>query len=82
MELAFMYLCKMGHVEGLFKISASSIETKHLIRKIDRGVNVDFFALNKPYLVAQIVKTYLRELPEPLIPASTLLTLAKKLTAE
>jgi len=53
--------------EGLFRISDSSTEAKHLIEKINRGTEVDLFALNKPHLVAMLLKTYLRELERPLI---------------
>lgn len=70
--------------EGLFRVSDSATEVKHIIEQVEKGrlyfsyciilksnspgQDVDFFQLNRPHVAAQFLKCYLRELPTPLIP--------------
>lgn len=52
--------------EGLFRISASRLEVDTYRRAIDDGNEIDFSTL-QPHTVANLIKLYLRELPEPLL---------------
>jgi hypothetical protein len=61
------YLYMHVREEGLFRVTGSSTDAKLLIEKINRGVEVDLFAMNKPHLMAMLLKAYLRELRQPLI---------------
>lgn len=61
------YLYMHVREEGLFRVTDSSTDAKLFIEKINRGVEVDLFAMNKPHLMAMLLKAYLRELRRPLI---------------
>ena len=51
--------------EGLFRRSASAIHVKDVQAKYNQGITVDF--QNDVHLAAVILKTFLRELEEPLM---------------
>jgi len=53
--------------EGLFRISASQLQVVSYIETIDDGNEVHFDP-SQAHLVCNLLKSYLRELPEPLIP--------------
>ena len=54
--------------EGLFRISGGASRLQHCKDELDRGVVPDFAHWNDPHVVAGLLKQYVRELPEPLIP--------------
>jgi len=51
--------------EGIFRISVSQLQLDSYRQTIDAGNEIDFSATN-PHVVANLVKLYLRALPEPL----------------
>lgn len=53
--------------EGLFRRSVAVTEVKQLQDKINAGEPVDFVKLNNVHLAAVLLKTFLRELPEPVM---------------
>ena len=56
------------HVEGIFRISASSTKLQKYKNEYNRGLPVEFPEKIDPHTVAGLLKLYLRELPEPVIP--------------
>ncbi|KAG8519588.1 Rho GTPase-activating protein 1 [Galemys pyrenaicus] len=53
--------------EGIFRRSANTQVVKEVQQKYNMGVPVDFDQYDKSHLPAVILKTFLRELPEPLL---------------
>uniref|UniRef100_A0A1I8F9U2 Rho-GAP domain-containing protein n=1 Tax=Macrostomum lignano TaxID=282301 RepID=A0A1I8F9U2_9PLAT len=53
-------------VEGLFRRSCSVAQVQDVQEKYNRGEYVDFRDLGNPHLAAVLLKTFLRELAEPL----------------
>eukprot|EP01103_Thecamoeba_quadrilineata_P001287 TRINITY_DN11138_c0_g1_i1.p1 TRINITY_DN11138_c0_g1~~TRINITY_DN11138_c0_g1_i1.p1 ORF type:complete len:634 (+),score=99.03 TRINITY_DN11138_c0_g1_i1:49-1902(+) len=54
-------------VEGLFRTDGSKTELRELIDSINGGEELQLSEFNDIVLVGDLVKTYLQELPEPLI---------------
>ncbi|XP_078725109.1 rho GTPase-activating protein 1-like [Lampetra fluviatilis] len=62
------YLKEHGlQTEGIFRRSASTQALRETQERYNRGQPVDFQALGDVHLAAVILKTFLRELPEPLL---------------
>jgi hypothetical protein len=55
-------------VEGLFRLSGNQNEIDTLRRRIDTGESVEFTPSTDPHIVAALLKKYLRDMPEPIIP--------------
>ncbi|ELW48850.1 Rho GTPase-activating protein 1 [Tupaia chinensis] len=53
--------------EGIFRRSASTQVVREVQQKYNMGLPVDFDQYNEQHLPAVILKTFLRELPEPLL---------------
>uniref|UniRef100_A0A8C9TYY4 Rho GTPase activating protein 1 n=1 Tax=Scleropages formosus TaxID=113540 RepID=A0A8C9TYY4_SCLFO len=53
--------------EGIFRRSANITLVRNIQNKYNSGEVVDFFQLDDVHLAAVILKTFLRELPEPLL---------------
>jgi len=67
-----VYCCKwvtenLLDVQGVFRISAVKDDIDALKVKLDRGSKCDFADIDNPHLVSGILKTFLRELPDPLL---------------
>jgi Rho GTPase-activating protein 1 len=54
--------------EGIFRISGNANRIKELQEAFDKGTRVDLSQENEIHNVAGLLKRYLRQLPEPLIP--------------
>jgi len=67
-QQAIMFIYKNITTEGLFRKSASTNLISDLISSINKGQHVDFFEINDVHATCQILKAYLRQLPNPLIP--------------
>jgi len=52
--------------EVIFRIGAKPQALNALKQRIDSGEDPDFFEMQEPHLVANLLKIYLKELPEPL----------------
>ncbi|KAL1005686.1 hypothetical protein UPYG_G00062300 [Umbra pygmaea] len=62
------YLSKNLHVEGLFRVPGNSVRQQALKEQLNNGVEIDLEAGDfHPNDVATLLKTFLRELPEPLL---------------
>ncbi|KAM9857063.1 rho GTPase-activating protein 19 [Aulostomus maculatus] len=62
------YLSKNLHVEGLFRVPGNSIRQQTLKELLNSGADVDFDSGDfHPNDVATLLKTFLGELPEPLL---------------
>ncbi|MCI4393233.1 hypothetical protein PGIGA_G00155180 [Pangasianodon gigas] len=53
--------------EGIFRRSANVSLVKNIQQKYNSGEKVNFFEMDDVHLAAVILKTFLRELPEPLL---------------
>ncbi|XDA84580.1 hypothetical protein R6Z07F_014391 [Ovis aries] len=53
--------------EGIFRRSANTQVVREVQHKYNMGLSVDFEQYNEVHLAAVILKTFLRELPEPLL---------------
>jgi WD40 repeat protein len=63
------YIFRKGlGVEGIFRLSGAKGEVDNLRASYDHELDVDIFAIRDPNVVASMLKLYLRELPEPLLP--------------
>ena len=63
------YLDQHGlKVTGIFRISASATVVEYYQGLYDSGVDVSFDSCEDPHIPANLLKLYLRELPEPLLP--------------
>ncbi|XP_043562163.1 rho GTPase-activating protein 1 isoform X1 [Chiloscyllium plagiosum] len=68
MEQTSAYIRKHGlNKEGIFRRSANMYLVKEVLEKYNNGVLVDFETYNDVHLAAVMLKTFLRELPEPLL---------------
>ncbi|KAF9013087.1 hypothetical protein BDQ17DRAFT_1396266 [Cyathus striatus] len=75
---AVMYLREKGmEEEGLFRRSPQSAMLRAAKEAYDRGNVVSLHTFNDPHLAAVLLKKYLRDLPEPIIPEN-LYTLIRK----
>jgi len=75
-ELAIEYLLEYGtEIEGIFRISGSTITLQNWKQEFDDGVIIRFDETVWAHDVCAIFKLYLRELPEGLVPASSWLPL-------
>eukprot|EP00762_Andalucia_godoyi_P007881 ANDGO_01286.mRNA.1 Rho GTPase-activating protein gacY len=54
--------------EGIFRLAPALNELAQLREVVDRGYPVDFSTIADPHLVAGLLKQFLRDLPEPLMP--------------
>ncbi len=54
------------HKEEIFRVSASIYELRSLISHIEQGGKINFSG-SDPYLIAELLKSFLRELPDPLL---------------
>lgn len=54
-------------VEGIFRRSADVTTVRQLQRRYNEGESVDFKDLGDPHLAAVMLKTFLRELTEPIM---------------
>ncbi|XP_067355198.1 rho GTPase-activating protein 19 isoform X2 [Channa argus] len=62
------YLSKHLHVEGLFRVPGNSVRQQALKELLNSGVDVDLHSGDfHPNDVATLLKTFLGELPEPLL---------------
>lgn len=66
---AVNYLDNHLDQEGLFRKAGSNSRLKELVSRIDNGIEI-INEKNQPYDVANCLKKYFRDLPEPLIPYS------------
>ncbi|KAL6074331.1 Rho GTPase-activating protein 24-like [Balamuthia mandrillaris] len=72
LQQLFAALRKTGlTAEGLFRQPGSRAQVQQLRATIDAGQAVQLEAVEDPYLIADLLKLYLRELPEPLFPHSS-----------
>lgn len=55
-------------LEGVFRISGSSSEIMRIKALFNTGIVPDFDTVNDPHVVTGLLKLWLRELPDPLIP--------------
>jgi len=63
------WLMKKGPtMEGVFRISAKKSDMVHFQERIDSGEDLDLNDIEDPNVVPCLLKQYLRDLPEPLIP--------------
>ncbi|PIO38693.1 hypothetical protein AB205_0219050, partial [Aquarana catesbeiana] len=53
--------------EGIFRRSASTQVVREIQQKYNTGTPISFLEYNDVHLTAVILKTFLRELPEPLL---------------
>lgn len=65
--LRFLYEHGLG-VEGIFRVPGDRALLNELRTAYDAGERVDLAAVRDPHAVASLLKMYLRDLPEPLIP--------------
>lgn len=54
-------------IEGIFRVSGSRMQVTILKCQIDEGHDVNLNDCKDPYVIAHLLKQYLRELPEPLL---------------
>jgi len=59
--------CHALDCEGIFRRAANSKDVKEVQARFDRGETVDFAVYNDVHVPAVILKTFIRELPEPLL---------------
>ena len=65
--LRFLYEHGLG-VEGIFRVPGDRALLNELRTAYDAGERVDLAVVRDPHAVASLLKMYLRDLPEPLIP--------------
>jgi RhoGAP domain len=66
---AVAYLSEHGvKTQGLFRVSASSIHVDALQARYDAGESVQLDGIADVHIVSCLLKKYLRELPEPIVP--------------
>eukprot|EP00727_Mastigamoeba_balamuthi_P007270 m51a1_g3163 hypothetical protein (691) ;mRNA; r:374637-377531 len=65
-EQALAALNSSTDVEGLFRISANKSDFKDVQRQVELGVQIDWAAVD-PHVTSNIVKAFVRDLPEPLL---------------
>jgi hypothetical protein len=65
---------------GLFRIAGAASVVKSLKADIDSGDEVDFPTTTNSHVMCSLFKAYLRELPEPLVPAGIFDALAASLS--
>jgi Rho GTPase-activating protein 1 len=54
-------------VQGIFRRAASATTVRQIKEKMNRGESIDFGSFMDPHIPCVILKTFLRELPEPLL---------------
>jgi hypothetical protein len=52
--------------EGIFRLSGSASEISKLKENFDRGIDVDLFVVKDEHCISSLLKSYFRELPEPI----------------
>ncbi|XP_067849766.1 rho GTPase-activating protein 1 isoform X1 [Heptranchias perlo] len=68
LEQSVAYIKKYGlNKEGIFRRSANMYLVKEVLDRYNAGVSVDFESYQDVHLAAVMLKTFLRELPEPLL---------------
>jgi len=73
------YLEKNGiDEEGITRLSGSNDRIQEYVRRFDRGEEVDFSDCKDPHIVSGLLKQYLRELPETIIPNEIATRLSEK----
>lgn len=56
-------------VEGIFRLAGSTLSIQKIRRMYESGERVDLKEVcDSPHSAASLLKQYLRELPEPLVP--------------
>lgn len=63
-------MCNSGialDVVGIFRLSGSSVRIDEYQQAFDKGVQVDLSTENDPHCVSGLLKSYFRELPEPIL---------------
>jgi len=55
-------------VQGIFRISGAASSLSKYKDELDRGLCINFDDCGDPHVVAGLLKSYFRELPEPVIP--------------
>jgi len=61
------YLRNHMEVQGIFRISGTRDEVESLKSSFDSGLDADFNKCKDPHAVSNLLKQYLRELPNPLL---------------
>lgn len=56
---------------GLFHIAGNFARVREYINTLNAGQELNFDAKTSPHDVAQLLKQYLKQLPEPIIPFSS-----------
>ena len=72
MEDCFKVLSNHVKVEGIFRLCGSSSEITSLAQSYDRREKVDLSTVNNPHTIADLLKLYLRRLPNSLIPTKSI----------
>jgi hypothetical protein len=54
-------------VPGIFRVSGAQVDVLALKACFDRAEDVDLSTCKDPHVVANVLKLYLRELPNPLL---------------
>jgi len=63
---AIDYLQRHGYVEGIFRLSGRVHRIDEIKKAYNRGEDLDFSNEMDPHVVAGLLKSYIRELPDPL----------------
>ena len=68
-EKSIRYLWLKCETEGLFRVAGLQEDLNFLMGEFDKGKNVELeqFSFSSPILIAQLLKTYFRKLPEPIL---------------
>ncbi|KAJ3449578.1 rho gtpase-activating protein 68f [Anaeramoeba flamelloides] len=53
--------------KGIFRVSPSPVVVQKIIKEVNKGIAVDITRYD-PFTAATLIKTYLRDMPEPIIP--------------
>jgi hypothetical protein len=71
MENAIEYLRGRLDVEGMFRVSASVVQISEWQKKIDVDESINLGEILDPHLVGALLKAYVREMPQPVLPCET-----------
>ena len=62
----FIYLHAISN-EGIFRLAGENVRCQELREEIDHKTDIDFLDSENPHNVSSILKTWIRELPEPML---------------